>query len=221
MAGTITKLRFQKRNKNRVNVYIDGQFAFGLAAIEAAHLRVGQTLSDDGVARLQKQDEVERAYERALNFLSYRPRSEAEVRRNLRKKDVEDEAVEMVIERLERADLLDDREFARYWVENRMRFKPRGTRALRHELWEKGVADSIVAEALEGLDEESAARRVAKARVRRLARLEPRDFRRKLSAYLKRRGFPYAVIKPTVEEMLETARCEASSDIESEEKDDR
>jgi regulatory protein len=54
MAGTITALRFQKRNKDRVNVYLDGQFAFGLAAIEAVRLRVGQTLSDDDVARLQR-----------------------------------------------------------------------------------------------------------------------------------------------------------------------
>lgn len=122
MAGTITALRFQKRNKNRVNVYVDGQFAFGLAAIEAAHLRVGQTLGDGDVARLQRQDEVERAYERALNFLSYRPRSEAEVRRKLREKNVEDEVIEVVVERLTRTGLLDDREFARYWVENRLQF---------------------------------------------------------------------------------------------------
>ena len=90
MAGTISALRYQKRNKNRVNVYVDDQFAFGLAAIEAARLRVGQALSDDDIARLRRQDDVERAHERALNFLSYRPRSEAEVRRNLRKKDVTD-----------------------------------------------------------------------------------------------------------------------------------
>ena len=102
----ITALRFQKRNSNRVNVYIDGQFAFGLAAIEAAHLRVGQTLSDDDVARLQMQDEAEQAYERALNFLSYRPRSEAEVRRKLREKNMEEEVIEVVVERLTRAGLL-------------------------------------------------------------------------------------------------------------------
>lgn len=219
MAGTITALRFQKRNKNRVNVYLDGQFAFGLAAIKAARLRVGQTLSDGDVARLQKQDEVERAYERALNFLSYRPRSEAEVRRNLRKKNLEDEVIETVVERLTRAGLLNDREFARYWVENRLQFKPRGARALRHELMEKGVSASIIAEALEDLDEEVAARKVAEARARRLAHLEPSDFRRKLGAYLARRGFSYAVIEPLVEKMLEKARCEASSEIESEGRD--
>ncbi len=203
MAGKITALRFQKRNKDRVSVYVDDQFAFGLAAIEAVRLRVGQTLSDDDVARLQVRDEVERAYERALNFLSYRPRSEAEVRRNLRKKDVEDEVVEVVIERLTRAGLVDDGEFARYWVENRLQFKPRGARALHHELRQKGVADSIITDALLDLDEEVAARQVAEAGARRLAHLEARDFRRKLGAYMARRGFSYAVIQPLVEEMLE------------------
>ncbi|MBN1812456.1 MAG: RecX family transcriptional regulator [Anaerolineae bacterium] len=210
MAGKITELRFQKRNKDRVSVYLDGRFAFGLAAIEAARLKVGQELSDAGIARLQKQDEIERAYERALNFLSYRPRSEAEVRRNLRGKDVEEQVVEAVVERLTRAGLLNDREFARYWVENRVQFKPRGARALRQELWEKGVPDVIVAETLESFDEENAARQVAEAGARRMAHLAPRDFCRKLSAYMERRGFSYAVIQPLIEEMLEAARCESS-----------
>jgi regulatory protein len=217
MAGTVTALRFQKRKKNRVNVYLDGQFAFGLAAIEAVRLRVGQTLSDEEIARLQRQDGVERAYERALNFLSYRPRSEAEVCRNLHKKNVEDEVVEVVVERLTRAGLLDDREFARYWVENRLQFNPRGARALRQELWQRGVPASIIADTLASLDEEVAARKAADAGARRLAHLEPRDFRRRLGAYLARRGFSYAVIETLVEEMLEAVCCEALSDIESEE----
>jgi len=219
MAGKITALHFQKRNKNRVNVYVDERFAFGLAAIEAVRLRVGQVLSDDDVARLQGRDKVEQAYERALNFLSYRPRSEAEVRRNLRKKDVEAEVVEVVVERLTRAGLVDDGEFARYWVENRVQFKPRGARALHYELREKGIADSIIADALVDLDEEVAARQVAQAGARRMAHLEPRDFRRKLSAYMARRGFSYAAIAPLVDELLDAKSCEALVDIESEVKD--
>jgi regulatory protein len=219
MARTITALRFQKRNKDRANVYLDGQFAFGLAAIEAARLRVGQTLSGEDIGRLQKQDEVERAYGRALNFLSYRPRSEAEVRCNLCKKSIEDEVVETVVERLTRAGLLNDREFARYWVENRMQFNPRGARALRQELWEKGVPDPIIAETLEGLDEEVAARKVAEAGACRLAHLEPRDFCRRLAAYMARRGFSYAVIGPLVEEMIGETICEASPEIENGGKD--
>jgi len=217
MAGTITALHFQKRNENRVNVYLDGQFAFGLAAIEAAHLQVGQTLSDDDIARLQRQDEVERVLERSLNFLSYRPRSEAEVRRHLRQKSVDDEVIEAVIERLTRAGMLDDREFARYWVENRLQFNPRGVRALNHELREKGISASIIADTLAGFDEEATARKALEAGMRRMAHPDPRSVRRRLEAYLARRGFSYEVIAPLVEEVLEAVRCEALSDIEREE----
>jgi len=219
MAGTITALRLQKRNKDRVNVYLDGRFAFGLAAIAAANLRVGQTLSDEEIARLQAKDDTERAYEHALNFLSYRPRSEAEVRRNLREKDAEDEVIEAVIERLTRVGLLDDHAFARYWIENRLEFNPRGPRALRQELRQKGVSDAVIAEALAGFDEEAVARRAARAAVRRLAHLEPTEFRRRLGAYLARRGFSYAVIEPLVEEMLEAVCCGTLSNTGSEEQD--
>lgn len=216
-------MRFQKRNKDRVNIYIDDQFALGLAAIEAARLHVGQTLTDDDIARLKAQDEVEKAYERALNFLSYRPRSEAEVRRNLRKKDVDDEAAELVVKRLTRAGLLNDREFARYWVDNRVKFNPRGPRALRHELRLKGISASIIADTLADLDEEPMACQAAEAGARRLARLEPepRDFRRKLKAYLARRGFSYEVIRPLIEEMVEVMQHEDSPDTRSEGKDDK
>jgi regulatory protein len=211
MAGIITALKFQKHNKDRVNVYIDDQFAFGLAAIEAARLKVGQTLSDSDIAQLQKKDEIERAYERALNFLSYRPRSEAEVRRNLHKKDIEDIVIQVVIQRLTQAGLLNDREFAQYWVENRLQFKPRGPRALRQELWQKGVPEAIIAGVLEKVDEETAARVVAERGARRMTHLVPQDFRRKLSAYMARRGFSFAVIKPLVEEMADTF-CEDLQD---------
>ncbi|MGD8244491.1 MAG: RecX family transcriptional regulator, partial [Anaerolineae bacterium] len=154
MAGRITALTYQKRNKDRVNVYLDGEFAFGLTVVEAARLRVGQTLGDDDITKLRMRDSVEWAYGRALDYLSYRPRSESEVRRNLGDKDVEDQIVDRVIGRLKRAGLVDDREFARYWVENRARFNPRGRRGLRHEMRQKGVPREIIDEALETFDVE-------------------------------------------------------------------
>jgi regulatory protein len=234
MAGTITALQFQKRNRDRVNVYVNGRFAFGLAAIVAAQLKVGQKLSDGDITRLGGRDEVERAYERALNFLSYRPRSEAEVRRNLRKKGLEEETIEAAVGRLLRAGLLDDAEFARYWVENRRQFNPRGGRALRHELRQRGVPEAIIDGAVTDLDEEDAARTVAQSASHRYEHLPPRDYRRRMGAYLARRGFSYAEIKPLIDELL-AARSEgylpdlasangrvsgvARSDTESEETD--
>ena len=203
MSGRITALRAQKRNRRRVNVYLDGRFAFGLAAIEAARLRVGQVLSDEEIARLQERDAVERAVEQALNLLSYRPRSQAEVRRRLLEKGHSRGVVQEALGRLSRAGLLDDRAFARFWVENRFQFNPRGVAVLRRELRQKGMDDELIEEVLAEYDEEAAAARAAEAAIRRLRRLDPLTFRRRLSDYLRRRGFPYAVITPLVEQALD------------------
>jgi len=216
MGKKVTALRFQKRNKDRVNVYLDGEFAFGLAAIEAAHLKVGQTLTPEEIAELKRKDEVERAYERALNYLSYRPRSTSEIRRNLWKKGIDEVVIDKVIERLERARLVDDLEFARYWIENREQFNPRGARALRHELREKGVSHSTINEALSDFDEQPSARKAAEAGARRLSHLEEEDFRRKLSGYLARRGFAYPIAKALVEKEWAAIENDAETGIESE-----
>ncbi len=217
MTREITALTVQKRNKDRVNVYLNGQFAFGLAAIEAARLRIGQTLDDEQITRLRDRDDIERAYERALNYLSYRPRSKWEVERNLREKGVEDLVIDRVTRRLTSAGLLDDKEFARYWVDNRVRFNPRGLRGLRHELRQRGVSHSIIDETLAPLDVEAAARRAAEVGARRYSQAAPRDFHRKLQAYLARRGFSYAVIKPLIQEKLEERRDRDGTEGEGEE----
>ncbi len=204
MGGRITALKVQKRNRQRVNVYLDGRFAFGLAAIEAARLKVGQLLSDEEIVRLQERDAVERAAERALGLLSYRPRSRSEVRRRLSEKGYEQNTTQEALIRLERVGLLDDRAFARYWVENRLQFNPRGAAVLRQELRQKGVDDQVIEEVLAEYDEEEAAARAAETAVRQLRRLDPPTFRRRLSDYLRRRGFPYGVIESLVEQALTT-----------------
>ncbi|MEJ2149379.1 MAG: RecX family transcriptional regulator [Chloroflexota bacterium] len=201
MAGTITALAAQKQNKERVNVYLDGEFAFGLALIEALKLHKGQQLSDDDIARLKALDEIEVAHDRALNFLSYRPRSSEEVRRNLHQKEFAEQAIETVIERLTGAGLLDDAAFARYWVDNRERFEPRSRRALRYELRQKGVPDPAIQAALDALDEEDAAYRAASARLRRYARADEETFRKRLGDFLARRGFGYEIVRDVLDRL--------------------
>ena len=216
MTGTITALKVQKRNPRRVNVFLDGRYAFGLAAIEAARLQRGQVLSDEDIERLKEKDSFEKAHDRALRFLSYRPRSEAEVRRYLQGKAVSLAVEEEVIERLTRAKLLDDLAFARYWVENRESFNPRGSRMLRYELRQKGLSEEIIAEALTDLDEEEGAYRVALRRGRRLAHLNQLSFRQKLGAHLLRRGFTYEIVNPTVERAWQELVAEGENIDESE-----
>jgi regulatory protein len=187
-------------------VYIDGQFAFGLTAIEAMRLRVGQDLSTAEIACLKEKDQVAVAYDRALNYLSYRPRSVDEVRRRLAEKQYDAPTIDEVIVRLSRAGLLDDKDFARFWIENRDTFKPRSSRALRYELRRKGVADSILDDVLADFDESDAAYRAALPQAQKLARrCDINTLRSKLLAFLNRRGFSFEIARETVHRLLTEA----------------
>src|SRR5689334_3519767 len=135
----VTMLERQKKRKDRVNVYLDGEFAFGLNELDAVQLRKGQELTDEQVTTLRDKDAVLLAEDAAIRFLSYRPRSTQEVRRHLVDKSIPVPVAEAAIERLQTAGYLDDAAFIRFWIENRNRFQPRGPQALRYELRQKGV----------------------------------------------------------------------------------
>lgn len=199
VAGKITALKVQQRNRERVSVYVDGRFAVGVPAIVAARLSVGRELSDADLDALRQQGSIEDLYNRALDFLSYRPRSESEIAAYLRRHDATDEESAAIIERLRGAGLLDDEAFARFWVENRERFRPRGARALRYELRRKGLPAEAIDQALEDLDASASAYQAAAKKARQLTGLERLEFQRKLVEYLARRGFDYGVAKEAAE----------------------
>jgi regulatory protein len=195
MAGRITEIRVQKRNPDRANVYIEGQFAFGLELIEAAKLSRGQVLADEDIAALKVIDEIGRAREAALTLLAHRPRSKSEVVQRLRKHGYPDPAIDAALERLERAGFVDDSAFAEYWVRNREQFRPRGRYALRQELRQKGVASEVIEAVLQDLDESDSAYRAAMQRAASWSRLDETSGYRKCSGFLQRRGFGYDVIQ--------------------------
>ena len=195
----ITAIEPQQKNPQRVSVYLDGEFAFGLTRITAGWLKVGQELSEEKIVALQAEDTNETTYQKALHFLSYRPRSSAEVRQNLTKRGTPEAVVEETITHLQRAGLVNDQEFARAWVENRNNFRPRSKSALLMELRRKGLSDEVVLPVLDvQVDEEALAFEAARKYARRLAGLEWLEFRQKLSGFLGRRGFSYSTLSPVV-----------------------
>jgi len=212
MAGTITRLQVQARDRERVSVYVDGKFGFGVRAASAGSLQTGQMLTDEEIAALQEADVLEAAYAKALRFLSYRPRSEAEMVRYLEGKGLAPADLAAVLERLRRSGWVDDHTFAQTWVENREVFRPRSRRALAAELRQKGVPAESIQGAVGQVDEEAAARRAAQGRVRRLRILPWPEFRNRLSSYLARRGFGYEVIAPIVREMWQEANAGKESE---------
>ena len=132
--STITRLQIQKNNKERVNVFLDDEYAFGVALDIAVELRKGQELDAADIARLRDADTLTQAYQRAVRYLGSRPRSQAEIERYLRGKEYDDGVIAATVERLLVQGYLDDAAFAQYWRENRDRFRPRSAAALRAEL---------------------------------------------------------------------------------------
>lgn len=139
------------------------------------------------------------AMDAACRFLSFRPRSEAEVRRRLTRR-FPPELVERVIEALLNKNYLDDDEFAWRWRLHRERFHPLGRQALQRELSRFGVTREVIDQALVGMvEEENAYRAGLKLAVKLMSRDCTREsLRRKLYPYLQRRGFAYSVAKEAV-----------------------
>ena len=213
MVQRITAIEPQQKNPQRVNIYLDGEFTFGLAAMVAAWLSVGQEMGEEKIASLKMQDEREITYQKALHFLSYRPRSSAEVRQNLSKRGISETLIEETLNRLQNTGLVNDEAFARSWVENRNTFRPRGKPALRMELRRKGLSDEIVQSILDTqVNEADLALTTARKYARRLTGLEWPEFRQKLSGFLARRGFSYITLTPVVSEVWkETQMADAGS----------
>lgn len=208
MTQVITALQVQKKNPQRVNVFINGEFSFGLARIVAAWLKIGQVLSEEKIAELKNHDQKEQALQRALNLISYRPRSEAEVRNNLKKYQISEETTTEVIARLRETGILNDQQFAETWIENRAAFRPRSKLALRLELKQKGIDEEIVEETLASVNDEEQAYEAGQKKAHQFRTLEEQAFKRKLLGFLARRGFSYEIASPVVKKLWEENKNE-------------
>jgi regulatory protein len=205
LSGIITALEVQQRDPERVNLYLDGRFAFGLSnkVVADAGLKKGDVLNGAQVAALLQREALHQALQQAFNYLSYRQRSEHELRRYLAQKGHAPETIDAVLARLRDYHFVDDAVFAISWVENRRRFRPRGARLLRAELRQKGVprevADQAMADA--GGDERALAMDAATRKLATLQAADYQQFGRKLGGFLLRRGFAPDVVWEVVRDL--------------------
>lgn len=203
MDREITAIKAQKHNRQRVNIYLDGDFAFGLSRFVAAWLEPGRKLTNVEINKLLEEDTYEVAFQKAIQFINYRPRSVEETRRRLIKKGFSEEVVETTLKKLLERSWLDDFDFARQWIENRNTFRPRSDRLLAYELRLKGVSDDNIKQALEkfGGDQHELAYQAGVKKAKQCRDEIKLDFSKKVSGFLSRRGFHYGIVKPTVERL--------------------
>jgi len=210
MGRVITTLEAQKRNSARLNVHLDGVYAFSLARIVAAWLSVGRELSDEEIEALRREDSFEEAARVALRFIAYKPRTTAELRKRLIDGKLSEKAIEHTILRFIETGLINDGQYARDWVDNRQVFHPRSTRMIEYELRRKGVVNADIEAALADVsDDDQMAYQLANQKINRYANLDLPEFRSKLGGYLARRGFSYEVIARVVNRLWsERIKCD-------------
>ena len=201
--GKITALRVGRGRRKQVNVSLDGRFAFSLEAEVAVKesLQVGQELSPSQIEALARSDHYHCCLNAAAHYLSYRPRSEFELRERLHQRGFDGDSVEAVLAKLKEQGLVDDMAFAQFWKDNRESFSPRSQRLTKLELRRKGVAADIIDQVVDAVDNADSAYRAALSKARSLPRSDYQSFRRRLGEYLKRRGFGYGVINHTIERL--------------------
>ncbi len=201
MNNIITAIELQKNRKDRVNVYINGGYSFSLPLWEAGSLKKGDSISQSRIDELKYLNEKDKAFQRAVSYLAIRPRSRQEIDQYLNNKGFSPEAVENAIQRLESYEYINDTEFARLWVENRLRHRPRGIFGLTYELKQKGISEDIIEDALTNYDEHAAAWAAIAPKLENWQDLQEMECRRKIYSFLKRRGFSI----PTVRDICEAA----------------
>jgi len=209
-AGTITALTVRQHEPTRVSVFLDGAFAFGVSQelVRQWDLWVGRQLSVEDQAHLRAAEQLLTAQATALQYLAARPRTAHEVRQKLRRGGVPDQIVDQVITRLQNRGVLDDTAYTHAYLTSRLAGRGYGPQRLRQELQQRGIGRALVEDAMQQDlavgDVLAAARAQAARRWPRLARETDRAKRRqKLWAFLRRRGFPAAIVQQVLTEMAE------------------
>lgn len=211
----ITALKIQVRDKDRVNVFVEGKYRFSLDITQIAELGIknGADYSEAELAELENESQFGKLYTRSLEYALIRPRSQREMRdylyrktRDTRtktgqiKKGVSKELTERVFSRLADKGYIDDEKFARFWVENRNVRKGISKRKLQSELSAKGVDRQLV-DAILGVTERSDTDELQKIIAKKASRY---DDKQKFIAYLARQGFSYDDIQEALTDFGET-----------------
>ena len=205
----ITKIERQKKARDRVSVFLNGEFALGLydEVVLQFELRTGKNISAEQWEEIRLHEDFLGIKNAALRILTRRKQSAYELRRKLLVKKFASDSVQKVIDHLVAKGILSDREYAVAFVNDRMLFKPAGKKSLVNELRKHGVDQRLAAEVVASIvgdeDEQNDARSIAEKYMRRVAHLDRDKQRRRLTAFLVRRGYSLNIISPLVKELVQ------------------
>lgn len=203
----ITSIEVQKRNKNRVNMYLDGEYhaSFQAELVYKYGLEKGLEIDEEKLGAIIKADNFEKAKNKALLSISKTEKSEKKVREKL-ESDFDKETIDQVVDFLKKYSLVDDERFAERIVNNDLGFKRVGRNKIKQDLYTKGIQRSDIDKAMENIDEDvelDNAIYLAKKRLKRLKGEEPRKIKNKLYQHLAYKGFGYNTVNTAIRRVMD------------------
>ncbi len=207
MKSKITDIRPQKKCPKRRSIFVNNEFLCGVdeEIVVILGLKLGQEVDKKKIKEILHKEEIKRAKDYAFKLLSYRPRSIKEIQDRLKKKDYSSKVILEVIKSLKKLKFLNDKEFARMWVESRIKTRPMGRYRLYQELIQKGIDRDLIEKTLSDYREEEEielAKELARKKLKRSYRnLDEVTTKRRLYGFLQRRGFSYDTIQEVLRKL--------------------
>ena len=203
----ITGIEIQKRNKNRVNLYVDNEYLLSLQAelVYKYNLSKNQEIDEEKLLEIARANDYEKAKNKALNSLSKVEKSEKKIREKL-SADFDEEVIEEVVEFLKKHELVDDERFAEMIVSNDLNFKRVGKNRIKQNLYTKGIKREYIESAISDIDSDVELENAIYLAKKRLPRIKDKDINKvknKLYQHLSYKGFSYDIIKSAIREVLE------------------
>jgi regulatory protein len=201
----ITQVERQKRHKHRYNIFVNGEFSFAVHEDLLVKYRLlkGETIDDIDLAAIIAEDEKHRAYLDALQMIGRRPRSTKEVKVKLQHKGYEMPMIDQVTAQLQEQGYIDDGQFAKLWTEQRIYSQKKGRRWVQMELSQKGLSKESISEAMGAINSEDELQMATEVARKKWGTEsgEEWDKRRRLTAFLLRRGYPNDIVKQAIKQV--------------------
>ncbi|MDN4608384.1 recombination regulator RecX [Sporosarcina highlanderae] len=204
--GVLTKITQQKRDTERYNIFIDDKYAFSVheSVLVKFGLTKGMQLDEWAMDEIAYEDRIEKAFNRALHFLSFRMRSEFEVKKKLMDLEYGEAVVLEAIVKLRRLGFLDDQAFSEALMRTQKNASNKGPKAIQQELQKKGVGKELQEQVLENYSEEeqfAVAKRLAEKAAASNRSIAPAQLKQKIQNALARKGFSFSLIGSVMEEI--------------------
>lgn len=202
----ISKIEAQKRNKDRLNIYIDDVFAFGISVdvFVKYNLKKDQEIDNGFIEEILLEEESNKSINSAIKYLSYRQRSIKETRDHLNKKGYDDSIIQRTIDYLLEKNYLNDYEFAQSFIKDKSYLNKYGINKIRYELLNKGISKDIIAKTLkfDNDEEYDNAMELANKKMKSYKNQDRNSIYRKLGGFLQRKGYRYETVSKVLKEVL-------------------